>query len=99
MPLRPTTGDSGLDDAVWNLAVTGWGTDGSEVSLATLVVHSPVGDTLRVPAGWLGGVGLDSLMARLRYTRYLSSSGADGSYMVNAVVDQALSWMVTARRP
>lgn len=99
LPLRPASGDTGLDDAVWNLAVSGWGTDGSEISLATLAVHSTVGDTLRVPAEWLPGSGLDSLTARLRYTRYLSSKSADGSYMVNTVVDQSISWMWTTRAP
>lgn len=99
LPLRPGVDESTLDDAIWNLAVSGWAQDGSEISLVTLVVHSPVGDTVRVPAGWLPGVGLDSLEARLRYTRYLSSKAPDGSYVVSMVVDQALSWVATARQP
>ncbi|MCG6957468.1 MAG: hypothetical protein LJF04_15875 [Gemmatimonadetes bacterium] len=99
LPLSPASEDTGLDDAVWNLAVSGWDTTGAAISLVTLSVHSTVGDTLRVPAEWLPGIGLDSLMARLRYTRYLSSKSADGSYMVNTVVDQSLSWMWTTRAP
>jgi hypothetical protein len=99
LALAPSPGDSGLDNAVWNVAVRGWDTTGSAVSLVNLTVQSAIGDTLRIPAQWLSGVGLDSLMARLRYTRYLSSKSSDGSYMVNAVVDQTLSWTWTTRDP
>jgi hypothetical protein len=99
LPLAPSPVDTGLDQAVWNVAVRGWDRSGSAISLVNLVVQSTVGDTLVVPAEWLSGVGLDSLTARLRYTRYLSSKSADGSYVVNAVVDQTLSWTWTGRTP
>ena len=99
LPLRHASADIGVDSYVWNLSVSGWHADGPPTSLVMSVVRTPVGDTVRVPAGWLPNEDFDSLTASVRYTRQFVSTSADGSYVVNASVDQLLSWVFVGSRP
>jgi hypothetical protein len=97
LPLRHASGDPGLESTTWNLTVTSWDRNGSELSLVSAVVRTPIGDTLRIPTDWLPPLDVDSLRARLRYTRTFSTTGADRSYREDVTVNQVLSWMFTVR--
>lgn len=99
LPLRRAPEDDGRDSDTWNLTLTSWDGDRGATSLVSLVARTPIRDSVRIPADWLPDTAVDSLSARIRYTRTFSSVGADGTYSVSVTVNQTLSWLLTGSRP
>lgn len=81
----------------WTLRIDAW-RDG-ELIPVTLSASTPVPDSIRVPAAWLGAEPLDSLEAMLDETRLFDAASADGRYRLRGYAGQVLRWRAKAAAP
>ncbi len=99
LPLRPAGVDEGLESVLWHLWMLGWNHAGTLTPLLTLDARTPIGNTIRLSAGWFSLVDIDSVTVELRYDRTYGSATADSSYITRASLNQELSWVLQVSVP
>lgn len=83
----------------WDLRIDGWRGGERVPNLVRLSAATPIPDSIRAPAAWLGSEPLDSLEAVLEQGRIFDYASADGGYRARVQMDEVLRWTAKAASP